>query len=121
MPPNLHPLVVHFPIALLIASVLFDIIAYCIKREEFEKAAFWNLVLGVLTGAAAVITGLLAEDSVPPFPVLHATVERHETLAFIALGVFAVLLLWRILRRIGLSTRCRHAGATHVAASMKKK
>jgi uncharacterized membrane protein len=89
------------------ASVLFDIVAYCSRKEAFEKAAFWNLTLGVLTGAAAVITGLLAEASVPSFPILHETVERHETLAFISLGVFVVLFLWRILRSGAFFARWR--------------
>jgi uncharacterized membrane protein len=98
MPPNPHPLVVHFPIALLMASVLFDMAAYWGRQEIFEKVAKWNLALGVLAGIAAVVSGLLAEESVPQFPVLQETVERHETLAFVTLGVFAILFLWRFLK-----------------------
>jgi uncharacterized membrane protein len=98
MPPNPHPLVVHFPIALLMASVFFDMVAYWSRKEAFEKAAKWNLAFGVLTGIAAVVSGVLAEASVPQFPVIHETVERHETLAFVTLGVFAILFLWRFLR-----------------------
>jgi uncharacterized membrane protein len=98
MPPNPHPLVVHFPIALLMASALFDAAAYWGKRDVFEKVAKWNLALGVLAGVAAVVSGLLAEESVPQFPVIQETVERHETLAFVTLGVFAILFLWRFLK-----------------------
>lgn len=98
MPPNPHPLVVHFPIALLMASVFFEIVAYGSRKEVFENVAKWNLALGVPTAIAAVVSGLLAEDSVPQFPVIHETVERHETLAFVTLGVFAILFLWRFLK-----------------------
>ncbi len=98
MPPNPHPLVVHFPIALLMASAFFEVIAYWKKREGFEKAAKWNLALGVLTGIAAVVSGLLAEEGVPQFPVIHETLERHETLAFVTLGLFAILFLWRFFK-----------------------
>ncbi len=98
MPPNPHPLVVHFPIALLMASVFFDMIANWRQREVFEKVAKWNLALGVLAGIAAVVSGLLAEASVPQFPVIQETVERHETLAFVTLGVFAILFLWRFIK-----------------------
>ena len=96
MPPNPHPLVVHFPIALLIVSVLFDGIAVAGKREVFEKAALWNLIAGVLAAAMAVATGLLAEDIVPQFEVMQETMERHETLAYVTLGVFTLLLFWRV-------------------------
>jgi uncharacterized membrane protein len=98
MPPNPHPLVVHFPIALLTASVFFEIVAYWSRKEVFEKVAKWNLASGVLAGIAAVVSGLLAEESVPQFPVIHEIVERHETLAFVTLGVFAILFLWRFLK-----------------------
>lgn len=98
MPPNLHPLIVHFPIALLMASVLFDLAASWSRMEVFEKVAKWNLAVGVLAGIAAVVSGLLAEESVPQFPVIYETVERHEALAFVTLGVFAILFLWRFLK-----------------------
>lgn len=98
MPPNPHPLVVHFPIALLMTSVFFDAVASWSGKAAFEKAAQWNLACGVLAGVVAVISGLLAEESVPQFQVIHETVERHETLAFVTLGVFTILFLWRFLK-----------------------
>jgi uncharacterized membrane protein len=107
MPPNPHPLIVHFPIALLMASVFFDVVAYWRKREVFEKVAKWNLAVGVLLGIAAVISGLLAAESVPQFPVIHEAVERHEALAFVTLGVFAILFLWRFLRNGNFFERWR--------------
>lgn len=107
MPANLHPLFVHFPIALLLASVLFDLIAILSKRDTFEKAAFWNLAFGLIAAAATAVTGLQAEESVPPFPAMHDTVERHETLAFVTLGAFALLFLWRVVKGGKLFTRFR--------------
>jgi uncharacterized membrane protein len=98
MPPNPHPLIVHFPIALLMAAVFFEVMAYWKKSASFEKAAKWNLALGVLAGVAAVVSGLLAEDGVPQFPVINEALERHELLAFVTLGVFAILLLWRFIK-----------------------
>jgi uncharacterized membrane protein len=98
MPLNPHPLVVHFPIALLMASVLFDLSAFLSKREALEKAARWNLIMGLVTAAMAFVTGLQAEESVPPFPVMQEIVERHEKLAYITLGIFVLLFLWRVLK-----------------------
>ena len=107
MPANLHPLLVHFPIALLIASFLFDLIAALSKRDTFEKAAFWNLTFGLIAAAVTAVAGLQAEESVPPFPAMRETVERHETLAFITLGAFALLFLWRVAKGGKLFVRFR--------------
>jgi uncharacterized membrane protein len=107
MPTNPHPLIVHFPIALLMAAVLFDAVAYFSKRDAFEKAAHWNLILGLVTAGVAVVTGLLAEETVPQFEVMQETAERHETFAFVTLGVFAILCLWRIWKRGEFFNRLR--------------
>ncbi|MDZ7292614.1 MAG: DUF2231 domain-containing protein [candidate division KSB1 bacterium] len=98
MPPDVHPLVIHFPIALLSTSVFFDVVAYRSGRESLEKAAHWNLVLGMLAAVGAVLSGLLAEDAVPPFPVMQETVACHKALALGTLSVFVLLLVWRLLK-----------------------
>ena len=56
MPP-LHPSVVHFPIALLIVSVLLDAVGVLLRRTGMTQAGFACLVLGGLGAAAAVLTG----------------------------------------------------------------
>jgi len=40
----LHPMVVHFPIALLFATVLFDIAGAWFKRDSFRDGALWLLL-----------------------------------------------------------------------------
>ncbi|MHB9014432.1 MAG: DUF2231 domain-containing protein, partial [Ignavibacteriaceae bacterium] len=59
---QLHPKIVHFPIALLSTYVLLEIIGVVFKRDFFSKAAHLILLLGVLGALAAVFTGNQAED-----------------------------------------------------------
>jgi len=99
MPPNLHPLVVHFPIALLTVAMFCEIGARLSGRESLRTAAYWNLVFGVLLTAAAVASGLFAENDVPGNTVAHATLESHESSAFITLSLFALIFLLRVVRR----------------------
>lgn len=56
--PNVHPIIIHFPIALLFAAVLFDFIGL-IKRDAtwLSKAALLLFVLGAVAAIVAVITG----------------------------------------------------------------
>jgi uncharacterized membrane protein len=55
---HFHPVVVHFPIALLMVAFLLDLLS-CFFRKEvcLSKAAFWLLILGTLGALAAVLTG----------------------------------------------------------------
>ena len=54
----LHPMMVHFPIALSGAAFLFVLLALWKKDEIFEKMAYGNLVLTILGSIAAGITGI---------------------------------------------------------------
>jgi uncharacterized membrane protein len=57
---NLHPLVVHYPVALLTLSALLYVVAWISRRDAWAWTAFWMLALGTLSAALAVGTGLRA-------------------------------------------------------------
>lgn len=96
--PRLHAALNDLPTALLLIAVLFDLTALATKREGFRLVSFWTLVVGAVGGAAAVISGLQAEEHIEHGEAVHRVMETHEKLALITLGVFAVLALWRIVR-----------------------
>ena len=50
---NVHPLIVHFPIALLFAAALIYWLGFLARRESWHWGGLWTLVLGVLGAAAA--------------------------------------------------------------------
>lgn len=96
---RLHAALNDLPAALLLASVLFDLLGAVNRRDSLRAAGFWCLVLGVLGGAAAVLTGRMAEGRVDHTDAAHAIMETHETLAYITLGLFGLLLAWRSLSK----------------------
>ena len=61
---NIHPLVIHFPIGFLMGAALFYFAAWVSKKEDWAKTGFWVLLLGALSLAVAVGTGLYAEQGV---------------------------------------------------------
>jgi uncharacterized membrane protein len=84
---------------LLPMAVLFDLLGAFLKRESLKAAGFWALLFGVGGGVLAIITGLLAEEATPHGEQAHAVMSTHETLAYIVVGLFAILAIWRLLRR----------------------
>src|ERR1700732_1769355 len=55
-----HVVLIHFPIALLIAAVVFDFIAHCTKRNGAADAAYYNLLVAAISTVPVLATGLLA-------------------------------------------------------------
>ena len=55
-----HPVIVHFPIALFIASAVFDILAIWRKEPVLAAVGYFNLVGAAITVPFAIATGLAA-------------------------------------------------------------
>jgi len=92
---NIHPIVVHFPIAFLSGAVLFYLLAWIFRSEKLVFTAFVLLLLGTVSAAAAVATGLYAEDGVMvSISVRERLLEHHEQFMLATLGVSIVLTLW---------------------------
>src|SRR5207245_3826529 len=55
-----HPVIIHFPIALFIISVAFDLLAIWRRNPTMARAAYYNLVAAALTAPVAIASGLTA-------------------------------------------------------------
>ena len=110
--PRLHAALNDLPVALLLAAVLFDLLAVVTKRPSFRQVGVWTMLVGAVGGAVAVLSGLEAEEHISHGDAVHRVMETHETLGLITLGVFGVLTLWRILRerRMGAGERAMSLG-----------
>ena len=97
--PNWHPLVVHFPVALMAMSALCEVLALALRKEELSRVGWWTQLAGTLGVAGAVTSGLIAERSLVFAPGAHELFETHEQLAFFFSALFGALLLWRIASR----------------------
>jgi uncharacterized membrane protein len=105
--PRLHAALNDLPAALLVAAVLFDLLGAATRRASFRQAGLYTLVLGAIGAAAAVASGLQAEETIEHGDAVHQVMETHETLGLVTLGIFGVLALWRIVRerRMGAAER----------------
>jgi uncharacterized membrane protein len=92
---NLHPLFVHFPIALLF---LYSIIKILPLKKWFPSVAWRDiervlLVVGLLGACAALLTGDTAEHLVRPNRQL---VDAHSTFGALATWIYGALLAGEI-------------------------
>jgi len=97
---NIHPLFVHFPIAFLLGAALFYALTWIVKKDTFATVALAILVLGALSAALAVATGLYAEDGVMVArSVREHLLETHEELMIVTLCLSVVLAVWAVIAR----------------------
>lgn len=94
-----HAVLNDLPVALLIVAVLFDLAAAATKRESLMWASIWTLWAGVLGGWIAVLAGELASKSIEHGEAIHEIMEKHQNMALLTMGVFTVVLGWRLFRR----------------------
>ncbi len=89
---NVHPIFVHFPIAML---VVYSIIKILPMRRFFPNVSWREienalLVVGVFGSFAAIFTGLIAKGIVKPREEL---VKMHELFAISTATIYSVLLI----------------------------
>ncbi|MDD5115122.1 MAG: DUF2231 domain-containing protein [Methylobacter sp.] len=93
---NIHPLLVHFPIAFFSAFFLFDVVGKLANNSNLRGVASWLLYLGTVSALFTVGAGVLAASSVPHGGNVHEIMERHEHIGLFVLGLATLLSVWRI-------------------------
>ena len=97
----IHPIVVHFPIALLCASVAFDALASRWSTGGLRETSLYTLLAGVMAAGLAVVTGGMEEDLAKRTGAPESVLELHESLGTVTLVVFVALLGLRLAIHLG--------------------
>ncbi len=94
----IHPLVVHFPVALWIVSLLFDVFAWYRQDPLYRRAAYWLVGLGLLGAVVSVGSGWIDLLGYEMGGVEPGIVRRHwihSLLAYASTVVYLLNFLWR--------------------------
>lgn len=97
--PNVHPMFVHFPIALLFTSALLDLLAYSLPgrvRALLRNVGSVLAIVGALSAVVTYFTGRAAAQTVLTPGMAHALVNDHWQWAFWTVWYFAALALVRV-------------------------
>src|SRR5438094_74201 len=61
----IHPMLIVFPLGLLVTALIFDIVYLTTKNTAFPTVSFWMIAAGIIGGLAAAIFGLIDWLNIP--------------------------------------------------------
>lgn len=84
-----HIVLIHFPIALFITGVAFDLVTQWTKNAALAAASYYNLGLAAISSLPVVATGIMAWQWQLEGQRLHGTLLLH-----LILGLVSSTLIW---------------------------
>jgi uncharacterized membrane protein len=87
-----HVVLIHFPIALFITGVAFDVVAQWTGRRSWADAAYYNLLLAAASTLPVLITGLLAWQFQLEGQKLKGILLQH--LVFACVSIVMIWMAW---------------------------
>jgi len=96
---RVHPMLVHFPIALLLVAGVVELFRFVTRREQPSALAFGCLVFGALGAAAAAGSGWLYAEHDPPGRRVAELLEWHRWTAVVCAAAALLAIPAALLRR----------------------
>ena len=95
----IHPIVVHFVIAMALISVVFDLIGVVTGKKNLFEVSFWNLIVATVAIFIAIIFGQIEAGLASPYGASRDILNLHSTIGWSLAGVLALLTGWRYVAR----------------------
>ncbi|MFM1901367.1 MAG: DUF2231 domain-containing protein [Synechococcaceae bacterium WB9_4xC_028] len=95
----IHPIVVHFVIAMALITVVFDLLGVITRRRNLFEVSFWNLVVATVAIFVAIIFGQIEAGLANPYGAARDLLNYHSTIGWSLAGVLGLLTGWRYVVR----------------------
>jgi uncharacterized membrane protein len=97
--PGWHPMVVHFPLALVVTAALFLVAARLLRQERHSATlatvGTWNLCLGAMAAVFSLATGLAAVLDLHVGAAARQAISMHLKWAIFTTLALVLLAVWR--------------------------
>ncbi len=96
---TIHPIVVHFVIAMVLFAFVCDLISYFTKNPKLSEVGWWNLFFATISIFIAVIFGQVEAGLAEPYAAAVSTLNLHTLLGWSLSGILAGITGWRYVIR----------------------
>lgn len=100
---NIHPLLVHFPIAFLTLFFLIDSSGTIAKKTQWRNLASYLLYMGTIAAIFTALAGFSAANSVTHGDNVHKIMEDHEHFGIAIVILASALSIWRYIIKENLT------------------
>ena len=99
-PDTIHPIVVHFVIAMVLFAVFCDVLGYFTKNSKLYEVGWWNLSFATVSIFIAIIFGQVEAGLAEPYAASVSTLNAHTILGWSLSGILAIATAWRYVIRL---------------------
>lgn len=93
----MHPIFVHFTIALTASSLVFDALGFLLIRQSLTATGGWTLLGSTLMTLMTLSTGLTSSTRAPVEEgEARSFLRAHMALGFIFYGLLVMMMVWRL-------------------------
>jgi len=98
-PDTIHPIVVHFVIAMVLFAVCCDLIGYLTGKTEFFEVSWWNMFVATVAIFVAIIFGQFEAGLAKPYDLAKSALNYHTLIGWSLSGLIAAITAWRYVLR----------------------
>ncbi|AOX02749.1 hypothetical protein BJP34_27865 [Moorena producens PAL-8-15-08-1] len=98
-PDTIHPIVVHFVIAMVLFAVFCDAVGYFSRNYRLYEVSWWNLFFATISIFIAVIFGQIEAGLAEPYTAAEGTLNLHTLIGWSLSGIIAAVTAWRYIIR----------------------
>jgi len=99
-PDTIHPIVVHFVIAMVLFGVVCDAIAFLTKNTKLYEVGWWNMVFATISIFVAIIFGQVEAGLAMPYAAAADDLNLHTLLGWSLSALLAGITGWRYIIRL---------------------
>ena len=96
---TLHPIVVHFVIAMALITFVFDLFGSVFRKPALYEVSFWNLLFATAAIFVAIIFGQVEAGLADPYGASSEILNLHSTIGWSLAGILSLLSGWRYVIR----------------------
>ena len=99
-PDPLHPIIVHFVIAMVFFSFFCDVVGYFTRNTTMLEVSFWNLFVASVSIFLAIIVGQFEAGLAQPYEAVKPLLNLHTIIGWSLAGIVVAVTAWRFVIRL---------------------
>lgn len=98
-PDTIHPIVIHFVIAMVVFAFFCDVVGYFTGNSRLFEVSWWNMFIATISIFVAIIFGQFEAGLAQPYEVAKSVLNLHTIIGWSLSGIIAATTAWRYVIR----------------------